>query len=143
RSEGPPPVRILGQSRWQVDRLRTHLGIVTGDFGANLATMPGLSVEDAVLTGLFASFVVPPFREVGSAQRAQALEALERTHALHLRARVYAELSTGEARRVLIARALVNRPRALLLDEPGTGLDVVARARLLATLRALAQQGVT
>src|SRR5690606_14825069 len=108
RSEGPPPVRVLGQARWQVDRLRTHLGIVTGDFGANLAAMHELSVEDAVVTGLFASFVVPPFREVSGEQRAQALEALERTHALHLRGRLYAELSTGEARRVLIARALVN-----------------------------------
>src|SRR5690606_9848457 len=105
--------------------------------------MHELSVEDAVVTGLFASFVVPPFREVSGEQRAQALEALERTHALHLRGRLYAELSTGEARRVLIARALVNRPQALLLDEPGTGLDLVARGRLLATLRALARQGVT
>lgn len=143
RADAPPPVRLLGQARWQVDRLRSQLGIVTGDFGANLAAMPELSVEDAVVTGLFASFVVPPFREVTAAQRAQAREALERTHALHLRDRVYAELSTGEARRVLIARALVNRPQALLLDEPSTGLDLVARGRLLAALRGLAVQGVT
>ncbi|MBO8043765.1 hypothetical protein J6396_39570, partial [Pseudomonas aeruginosa] len=48
-----------------------------------------------------------------------------------------------ETRRVLIARALVNRPQALLLDEPSTGLDLVAREQLVATMRVLAQQGIT
>lgn len=143
RTDGPPPVQVLGQSRWQVDRLRSQLGIVTGDFGANLADMHALSVEDAVLSGLFASFVIPPFREITDDMRARTLEALERAHALPLRHRLYAELSTGEARRVLIARALVNRPHALLLDEPSTGLDLVGRGHLLAMLRALARQDVT
>ncbi|GAB3510752.1 ABC transporter ATP-binding protein [Pseudoxanthomonas daejeonensis] len=143
RSEGGPPVQVLGQSRWQVDRLRSQLGIVTGDFGATLADMHALTVEDAVLSGLFASFVLPPFREITEDMRTRAAEALDRAHALPLRRRLYAELSTGEARRVLIARALVNRPQALLLDEPGTGLDLVARGHLLAMLRALARQGVT
>jgi iron complex transport system ATP-binding protein len=140
---GEAPVRVLGQARWQVDRLRSQLGIVTGDFGATLAGLDGLSVEDAVLGGLFASFVVPPFREITEAMRERAAEALARTGVADLRRRRYAELSTGEARRVLIARALVNRPHALLLDEPSTGLDVVARDRLLAMLRELARQGIT
>ena len=143
RTGGPPPVQVLGQSRWQVDRLRSQLGIVTGDFGAQLAGLHELTAEDAVLGGLFASFVVPPFRENTDDMRQRAAEALERAHALPLRRRPYAELSTGEARRVLIARALVNRPLALLLDEPGTGLDLVARGHLLAMLRALARDGVT
>jgi iron complex transport system ATP-binding protein len=143
RSGGTPPVQVLGQSRWQVDRLRSQLGIVTGDFGAQLADMPALTAEDAVLSGLFASFVVPPFREITADMRERAAEALQRAHALPLRERLVAELSTGEARRVLIARALVNRPHALLLDEPGSGLDLVARGHLLATLRELARQGIT
>ena len=143
RTGGSAPVQVLGQARWQVDRLRSQLGIVTGDFGATLADMPRLTAEEAVLSGLFASFVVPPFREITDEMRQRAAEALERAHALPLRRRLYAELSTGEARRVLIARALVNRPQALLLDEPGTGLDLVARGHLLAMLRTLAGQGVT
>ena len=141
--DGTPPVRVLGQARWQVDRLRSQLGIVTGDFGANLAGMHELGVEDAVLSGLFASFVVPPFLEITNDMRQRALEALELAHALPLRQRLYAELSTGEARRVLIARALVNRPQALLLDEPSTGLDLVARGQLLAMMRGLARSGIT
>ena len=143
RADGSAPVRLLGQARWQVDRLRSQLGIVTGDFGATLAGLPELSAEDAVLGGLFASFVVPPFQHIDAHMRQRAAEALERAHALPLRHRPYAELSTGQARRVLIARALVNRPQALLLDEPGSGLDPVARGHLLAMLRQLARAGTT
>ena len=140
---GEPPVKVLGQARWQVDRLRSQLGIVTGDFGATLAGMDGLTAEDAVLGGLFASFALPPFREITAGQRDRAAEALERSAALGLRRRPYAELSAGEQRRVLIARALVNRPQALLLDEPTTALDLVARGQLLESLRGLARDGVT
>src|SRR4029453_3163330 len=53
------------------------------------------------------------------------------------------EMSTGEARRVLIARALVSEPKALILDEPSAGLDVVARLRFLETVRGIARQGTT
>jgi iron complex transport system ATP-binding protein len=52
-------------------------------------------------------------------------------------------MSTGEARRVLIARALVSRPAALVLDEPTTALDLVARRRFLETVRNIAQAGTT
>ena len=138
-----PPVQVMGQVRWQVDRLRSQLGIVTSDFSANLGQQPELTAEDAVLSGFFASFVIPPFREVSGDMRIRAAEALAMTGALPLLHRRYAELSLGETRRVLIARALVNRPQALLLDEPSTGLDLVARGQLLAMLRDLARRGIT
>lgn len=141
--DGTVAVRVLGQNRWQVDRMRSQLGIVTGDLSSNLSDMPGLTVEEAVLTGFFASFVVPAFREVSAEMRDRARETLAMTGALPLLQRGYAELSAGEARRVLIARALVNRPQALLLDEPSTGLDLIAREQLIATMRDLARQGIT
>jgi len=141
--DGTVAVRVLGQNRWQVDRLRSQLGIVTGALSSTLSDMPGLTVEEAVLTGFFASFVVPAFREVSPEMRERARETLAMTGALPLLQRGYAELSAGETRRVLIARALVNRPQALLLDEPSTGLDLIAREQLIATMRELARQGIT
>lgn len=143
RAGGEAPVKVLGQTRWQVDRLRSQLGIVTGDLSGNLADMPGLSVESAVISGFFASYVIPPHREVTEAMRARAREALALARALPLLERPYAELSAGETRRVLIARALVNRPQALLLDEPSTGLDLIARQHLVDTMRDLAREGIT
>lgn len=143
RADGLPPVQVLGQTRWQVDRLRAQLGIVTGDLSGNLADMPGLGVEEAVISGFFASYVVPAHRDVTDDMRQRARHALELARASSLLGRSYAELSAGETRRVLIARALVNQPRALLLDEPSTGLDLIARQRLIDTMRHLAQQGIT
>ena len=52
-------------------------------------------------------------------------------------------MSTGEARRVLIARALVHQPAALVLDEPTRGLDLVSRHHFMERVRAIARQGTT
>jgi len=52
-------------------------------------------------------------------------------------------MSTGERRRVLIARALVHQPEAIVLDEPTTGLDVAASASFMRIVRSLAQSGIT
>lgn len=141
--DGGVAVRVLGQARWQVDRLRSQLGIVSGDLSSNLADMPGLTVDQAVLSGFFASCVVPAFGEVTADMRERVRQTLHMTGASSLRERAYAELSAGEARRVLIARALVNQPQALLLDEPSMGLDVVARQQLIDTMRRLAREGIT
>ena len=51
-------------------------------------------------------------------------------------------LSSGEARRVLIARALVHAPQTLVFDEPSTSLDLAAHRELRATLQRLAQHGI-
>ncbi len=143
QGDGRFPVKVLGQTRWQVDRLRSQLGIVTGDLSSNLSDMPGLSVEEAVISGFFASYVVPAHRDVTDAMRERARHALALARASSLLGRSYAELSAGETRRVLIARALVNQPRALLLDEPSTGLDLISRQHLIDTMRHLAGQGIT
>ena len=141
--EGESPVKVLGQDRWNINALRTQLGIVTGDLTRDLLDMPDLGVEEAVMTGFFASLVVPEEAEVTDDMRARVSEALALVDASTLATRNVAELSTGELRRVLIARALVHRPQALLLDEPTAGLDLVAQHAFLQLLRGLAQQGIT
>jgi iron complex transport system ATP-binding protein len=60
----------------------------------------------------------------------------------HLADRFTDEMSSGEARRVLLARALVHDPRALILDEPSTALDLSAQHELREMLRKLAQSGI-
>lgn len=141
-ADGRAPVRILGEHLWDVRALRSRLGIVTGAMHEDLLSLPGLGVRDAVL-GAFDARLAPPEGDVDLARLAAAGAALERAGAAHLLDRAYDGLSTGEARRVLLARALVHAPMALLLDEPSAGLDVVARGRLLRTLRRLAAEGVT
>ena len=60
----------------------------------------------------------------------------------HLARRVIGEMSSGEVRRVMIARALVHEPKALLFDEPSNSLDVFAQNELRRTMSKLAQSGI-
>ena len=73
----------------------------------------------------------------------QAGEALARAGDPSLEGKMLTAMSAGEKRRVLIARALVTNPRALLLDEPTTGLDLVARHAFMESVRRLAREGTT
>jgi iron complex transport system ATP-binding protein len=145
-ANGAPPLLILGQELWDVFELRPQLGIISSELQDNFLnrTLPGQTRGlDVVLSGFFASFGLFPHQEVTRSMRAQARRALELMEAGDLAEALIETMSTGEARRILIARALVNEPRALILDEPTTGLDLLARSRFLATLQNLARHGKT
>ena len=60
----------------------------------------------------------------------------------HLAKRPLAEMSSGEAKRTLIARALVHEPQTLLFDEPGNALDIAGQVELRETMRKLARAGL-
>jgi iron complex transport system ATP-binding protein len=102
-----------------------------------------ISGRDAVLSGFFASQGLFSHQHVTAAMRRQAADALRRVDAANLAEAALDTMSTGEARRVLIARALVHEPKALVLDEPTRGLDLVARHEFLERVRAVARQGTT
>jgi iron complex transport system ATP-binding protein len=145
-SDEVPPLRMFGKANWDLMELRKHLGVVTADFDANFGkgTSGGrVCGADVALSGLFGSQGVFSHFDITAEMRTSAVEALRRVGAGHLAAKPLNEMSTGERRRVLIARALVTRPSALLLDEPTTGLDLVARHRFMESVRGLAREGTT
>ena len=136
-------VRIFGRERWDLTQLRKHFGVVaagpTGELpGERTAVTSGL---DAVIAGFFSASTLWPNLHVTAEMRERAVEALERMEALHLAGQLVGEMSAGEKRRILIARALVHRPRQLLLDEPSNALDLAAQRELRETLRRLAREG--
>lgn len=136
-------VRIFGRDRWPVSELRSLLGIVSPAMQLDYTSDSSLAVFDAVVSGFFAARGLARNHPVTGAMRERAREALAHVDATPLAGRTMATLSTGEARRVLIARALVHRPRALLLDEPCAGLDMASRRHFLESLRELARNGTT
>src|ERR671912_171858 len=99
--------------------------------------------DAAVLSGFVASQGILRYSTITDEMRRRATEALEKLAAGHLSRRLMNEMSSGEARRVLLARALVTNPRALVLDEPTTGLDVVGRHRFMERIRTIARDGTT
>ena len=144
--EGEAPVRVFGSDRWNVAELQARLGIVTSDLHQRFVSgncTGSIRGEDAVISGFFATRGFLIGLDVTGAMRQQAADTLARLGAAHLADKPLDQMSTGEARRVLIARALVTEPRALVLDEPTAGLDVVARSQFLGVVRRIAQQGIT
>ncbi len=143
---GTPPLLLFGQDLWNVFELRSHLGIISADLQAHFLnrTLPGRTRGlDAVLSGFFASYGIFRHHTLTEAMREQARRSLELLEAAHLAEAFIETMSTGEIRRILIARALVTEPRALILDEPTTGLDLLARSRFLLTLQNIARHGKT
>jgi iron complex transport system ATP-binding protein len=145
-SNGHAPVRIFGSERWDVFELRSRLGIVTADLHQRFVEGPSagrITGEDAVLSGFFATRGFLLYVDVTRKMRRAAAAALARMEAAHLAGRTLNEMSTGEARRVLIARALVSEPDALVLDEPAAGLDPVARHRFMELVGRIGERGTT
>lgn len=131
---------ILGRERWNIFELRSLLGIVSNDLLAWCkADTPG---REVVLSGFFSSQRVFRNHRVLPDQERRADAALERLGVRHLADRPIEEMSSGEAQRILIARALVHEPKALVFDEPTNSLDVLAQHDLRGTMRNLARSGV-
>jgi iron complex transport system ATP-binding protein len=128
---------ILGERLGRTDArlLRSRIGYV-GPAPTRFvrAQLPAVEI---VLTGLHASFVDTRWHEYRDADWSWARECLEQLDATHLGDRKFSTLSEGEKKRVLIARSLMARPELLLLDEPGSGLDLGARERLIRSLSGL------
>ena len=145
-ANGTPPLLIFGESLWNVFQLRALMGIISEELQVSYIsrTLPGRTRGlEVVLSGFFATYGVFAYQQVTETMRDRAYEALALMEATPLAEAFIETMSTGEARRLMIARALVSDPRALLLDEPTAGLDLPARQRFLETLQKIAQHGKT
>ena len=131
---------ILGRTLWNVFELRSRLGIVSPDLLAACTTeATGL---DLVVSGFFSSTRIFPNHEPLRDHRARAQAALRRMGVPHLAERPVVEMSSGEAKRTLIARALVHEPQTLLFDEPGNTLDLAGQLELREAMKELARAGL-
>jgi len=139
-SRQPGRVRIWGQETWGLFDLRALLGIVTNDL-VETCTKPYSALETA-LSGFFGSIGVWPNHHVTPEMERRAREALKFFDVEHLADHPLTEMSSGEVRRAVYARALVHDPKALLLDEPSNSLDIRAQHEVRESMRKLAQSGV-
>lgn len=134
-----PPVRFRGQARPQLADIKRTLGIVSSTMHDQVRVH--LPVIDVVVGGLFGTLGVPLRGEVGERDRALAADALDRLGIAELADRDVMTLSTGQVRRVLVARELVRDPQVLIFDEPCTGLDPEGMYHVRRTMGTLAAEG--
>ena len=143
---GEIPAALGGEIRWfgksgpfNVPALRRKIGFVSDRIHQ---AIPGdMLAEDVVLSGFFGSIGL--YEEPLTHMYPAALEILGRTGLGRLAGRVFGSLSFGEARRLLLARALVHGPALLLLDEALSGLDASSRAAFMRDLSLAAQSSAT
>jgi iron complex transport system ATP-binding protein len=133
-------MRILGRERWDIFELRSHLGIVSPDL-LNSCTTDSTG-RDVVLSGFFSSTRIFPHHHAEAEHVQRTNDALARLGIIHLAGRPLLQMSSGEAKRTLIARALVHSPETLLFDEPSNALDIAAQLTLRETMRELARSGL-
>lgn len=133
-------ISILGRERWNIFELRSLLGIVSPDLLASCTT--DATGRDVVLSGFFSSTRIFPHHHPDPEHLSRAESTLERLGIAHLASRPVSKMSSGEAKRTLIARALVHDPQTLLFDEPSNALDIAAQFQLRDAMRRLAQTGL-
>lgn len=132
-------VKFRGAARPLLEDIKGALGIVSSTMHDQVRVhLPAIEI---VVGGLFGTLGLPMHQEVTDAQRAQGMEALDRLGIAALADRDIMTMSTGQARRVLVARELIREPSVLVFDEPCTGLDPQGMFHLRETMATLAAEG--
>lgn len=130
---------IKGQEHINLMQLREWIGVVSQDLQEFYT--PYTKGRDVVASGLFGAIGVHSHLTLDDAQQQRVDEVIEALNLDYLRDTMFQRLSTGQQRRLLLARALIHKPSTLIFDEPTNSLDLQASFELVAIMRELVQQG--
>ena len=136
-----PAIRLFGEERWNLFDLRGQLSVVSGNLQEQL--YPDSTGINIILSGFFGSIDIFKNHQVSAAQTKMALKIAKELGLNKLIHKTVDTLSSGELRRFLIGRALINHPRVIVLDEPTVSLDIQSRTYFLQNIRHLAQNDLS
>ena len=130
---------IKGQDRINLMQLREWLGVVSQDLQEFYT--PYTKGRDVVASGLLGAIGVHDHLQLTEHQQQRVDEVIEQLGLAYLNDTMFQRLSTGQQRRLLLARALIHNPSTVIFDEPTNSLDLQASFELIATMRELVQSG--
>ncbi len=135
RPEADPATtcRLFGEDLWSLEEIRHRIGVVMPEEVSRFE--PGELARDAVLSSLRGAYGRTRDMRFSLMEKDRARNSMEQMGVANLADREFGALSSGERRRILIARALVHQPQVLVLDEPSTALDFAAAIQLTGMLR--------
>lgn len=136
-----PPVFYRGNARATLEETKRDLGIVSSSMQSQITVH--LPVIEIVVGGLFGALGIPNHCTASPESFKLAEQALAQVGMLEYKDRDVMTLSTGQSRRVLIARALIHNPKVLVFDEPTSGLDPEGMYYVRRTMRDLAAKGTS
>ena len=138
RRDKPFKKEILGKATYSIFELKKQLGIITNDLHNYFATHGNfLTGYITVLSGHYSSIGVFKHQDFTEAQHEKAKETMKFLEIEHLADKYVEEMSTGELRKCIVARALIHEPKAFVLDEPTVGLDIKAQINFIKMLKKL------
>lgn len=129
--------KLFGEDRWSLEELRHRIGLVMPEEVARFH--PYETAADVVRSAFRGAYGRTGDMRFKAPEKQQADAAMREVGVGELADRFFGQLSSGEKRRFLIARALVHKPEILVLDEPSTALDFAARLAMLDRLRHVAR----
>ena len=138
-----PPIKVFGEAHWSLFELRHKLAVVSAALQESYQKHAGCTAAEVILSGLYGSVGIYADRQPQKKDLDKVKEVIKRLGLAKLSERKVGAMSSGELRRCLIGRALINDPQIIVLDEPTVSLDIKARTLFLADIRRLAQLGHT
>ncbi len=134
-------LRLFGEEQINIWQLREKVGFVSPEFQNQYETLA--TGYEVVLSAFFGSVGLYKHHDATDEQRQKADEALEALGLTELRNKQFLKLSSGQQRRLLLARAMVHKPELLVFDEPTNNLDISGAFHLIEDMRLLAKRGVS
>ena len=133
-------LKLFNSTKINIWELRSKIGFVCTEL--DLRMKHNMTITDVIMSGLQGTFGLLN-KETITSEQTKRLEKVMKLLNINVSNKYYCELSDGQKRKVLLARALINQPVILILDEPTTMLDIKSSYSFLNDLRQLSKEKVT
>lgn len=134
-------VRVFGKNSWDLFEIRKQIGVVSDSLKGFYNT--ACTGEEVILSGFFGSVGLFSIHEVTEKMREKTGEVMDFLEITRLKEKKLAHMSSGEVSRFLVGRAIIHDPKALILDEPTSHLDIKSTHVFLSYIEKLARADTT